>query len=91
MIGSSGGQTFRPGGLHYDEEEYPDDILSDADAVASLDGELFSDGEEDPGIPQTSTRPRKAWKVDHSSGNYKYMGSLPSLPSSCRHLGFWVG
>lgn len=42
-------------------------------------------------IPQTATRPGKGWKVDHSSGNYRYTGSLPSPSSSCRRLSFWVG
>lgn len=72
-MGASDGSGISPPGLHNDEdEEFSDDILSDADAVASLNGELFSEEEDDPPLLETSTRPMRGWRIKHSSGNYKY-------------------
>lgn len=69
--------------LHPDEEDLCDDMLSDTDALASLDGEIFSDEEDNLSERESAVRPKRGWKVEHSSGNYKYkrlLSDQSSLP-----------
>jgi hypothetical protein len=60
------------------EDEATDDAISEEEATASLNGEMFSDGEENEATEQGgATRTQRAWRVDHSSGNHKYKREEP--------------
>jgi hypothetical protein len=63
----------------------PDDTLSDEEATASLNGDLFSEDEGEITNTTGLHQARQVWRVDHTSGNYKF-----KRKSIHNHLKPWI-